>query len=313
VWEELAARQHGVITRRQALAGGLTSAAINRRLRAGTWRRLYTGVYVTFTGPVPRSSSLWAVVLRAGPGAMLSHETAAELAGLIDEPAGMVHVTVPPTRRGGIGPGIRRHISEHARAAIHPTREPPQTRIEETVVDLTQTARDPERAIAWVVRACARRLTTVDRLRDTFAARRKLRWRGPLWVALGYAEAGCHSTLELAYLRSVERRHGLPAARRQAARRRRGGRWYDDVLYEQYRTLVELDGQRAHPPESRDRDRRRDNAAVAANLRVLRYGAAEVLGHPCEVAREVGAVLRLNGWQGRPRPCGPACPAPLPS
>jgi very-short-patch-repair endonuclease len=80
------------------------------------------------------------------------------------------------------------------------------------------------------------------------------------------------------------------------------------VLYEAYQTLVELDGPRAHPPESRDRDRRRDNAAVMAAFRVLRYGVADVTGHPCEVAHEVSAVLRLNGWAGQPRPCGPACP-----
>jgi hypothetical protein len=78
------------------------------------------------------------------------------------------------------------------------------------VVDLTQTARDVDRAIAWVVRACARRLTTVDRLRDAFAARKKLRWRAELSMALADVASGCHSTLEVAYLRRVERRHGLP-------------------------------------------------------------------------------------------------------
>jgi very-short-patch-repair endonuclease len=177
------------------------------------------------------------------------------------------------------------------------------------VVDLTQTAADADRAIAWVVRTCARRLTTVDRLRSAFTARKRLRWRAHLWAALEDVDAGCHSGLEASNLRTVERRHGLPTARRQVARRRRGGRWYDDVFYEAYRTLVELDGPRAHPPEALDRDRRRDNAAVAGALSVLRYGVAEVMGRPCEVAHEVGAVLRLNGWSGQPRPCGPDCPA----
>jgi very-short-patch-repair endonuclease len=250
---------------------------------------------------------LWAVVLQAGPGAALSHQTAAELAGLAENPADLIHVMIPLKRRVQGPRGIRYHASERVGTARHPTRVPPQTRVEETVVDLTQTARNADGAVAWVVLACSRRLTTVDRLRTAFAARKRLRWRAHLWAILSDVDDGCHSTLEVAYLRTVERRHGLPTARRQAARRRRGGRWYDDVLYEEYRTLVELDGSRAHPPESLDRDRRRDNAAVAADLRVLRYGVANVMGHPCRVAREVGAVLRLNGWKGRPRPCGPDC------
>jgi very-short-patch-repair endonuclease len=309
VWEEHTRRQHGVITRDQAVASGVTLGAIRRRLQAGKWRRLYPGVYVTFSGPVPRSAQLWAAVLRAGPGAMLSHETAAELAGLIDKPADVVHVTIPATRRGRWGPGLRRHLSVRAQASMHPTRQPPQTRIEETVVDLTQTARGVDQALSWVARACARRLTTPDRLRVAFGARKKVRWRAELAAALGDVDSGCHSTLELEYLRRVERAHGLPVALRQMARRRRGGRWYDDVRYEAYGTLVELDGPASHPAEATSRDKRRDNAAVAKQWDVLRYGVEDVVGRPCQVAREVADVLGNNGWRGRPRRCGPDCTA----
>ena len=174
-------------------------------------------------------------------------------------------------------------------------------------MDLTQTARGAAQAVGWVVRACARRLTTVDKLRVAFSARKKLRWRGELLATLDDVRDGCHSSLELAYLRDVERRHQLPAGRRQASRARRGGRWYDDVAYEAYRKAVELDGPRAHPAEARERDGRRDNAAIAAGITVLRYGVSDIVGHPCEVARQVAAVLRRNGWAGRPRPCGARC------
>ncbi|MEE6260269.1 hypothetical protein [Plantactinospora sonchi] len=50
------------------------------------------------------------------------------------------------------------------------------------------------------------------------------------------------SALELRYLHDVERAHVLPVGQRQAIRLRRGGRWYDDVRYRDYRTRVELDG-----------------------------------------------------------------------
>ena len=101
VWEELLSRQSGVIARRQALACGLTGGAIRRRLQAGKWRPLLPGVYATFTGPVPRSAVLWAAVLRAGPGAVLSHETAAELLGLVDAPAEVARQIAKVLRRNG--------------------------------------------------------------------------------------------------------------------------------------------------------------------------------------------------------------------
>jgi very-short-patch-repair endonuclease len=119
--------------------------------------------------------------------------------------------------------------------------------------------------------------------------------------------AGCQSPLERAYLRRVERAHGLPTAARQAARARRGGRWYDDVHYVEHATLVELDGAAAHRPESARRDHRRDNAGAAAGLTVLRYRVDDVLARPCEVATEVALVLTHNGWPGHPRRCGSHC------
>lgn len=83
---ELLESQRGVITRRQALAAGMTGKAIVVRLRSERWQRLQTGVYATFTGEPSREALLWAAILRAGPRAVLSHQTAAELYGLLDAP-----------------------------------------------------------------------------------------------------------------------------------------------------------------------------------------------------------------------------------
>jgi hypothetical protein len=72
--------------------------------------------------------------------------------------------------------GIVVHRSNPAAVARHPLRTPPQTRIEETVVDLTQGATTLGEALGWTARACGRRLTWPDRIRDVLAARKK----GPL-------------------------------------------------------------------------------------------------------------------------------------
>jgi very-short-patch-repair endonuclease len=306
---ELGRRQAGVVTRQQALACGMTVEQIRTRLRTRRWRRLFAGVYATFTGEIPHEAVLWAAVLSAGAGAVLSHQTAAALVGLdgTGTPGCAIHVTVPRGRRVQRRSGVALHVSARVDAARHPTRTPPQTRVEETVVDLTQTAPDLDAALSWIIRACAARLTTVDRLRATLAQRRKLRWRAELCATVDDVRLGSHSLLELRYLRDVERRHALPDGVRQRPRWRPGGRWYDDVCYPEYATAVELDGRAAHPEHRRRRDRKRDNAHVVAGGRVLHYDLADVTESPCDVAAEVAMVLRRNGWPGTPKLCRPHC------
>lgn len=308
VFEELVARQDGVLTRQQAYGCGVSKGQIEARVSGGRWQRVAGRVYATFTGPLPRRAQLWALLLRAGRGALLSHETAAEQQGLVDQPSRVVHLTVPGDRRPISIPGVIRHIRADAGSAAHPTRLPPQTRIEETVLDLTQRAGDLDDALGWVARACGRRLTTPDRMLRAMERRAKLRWRRELSRALADIADGCHSLLELRYLRDVERAHRLPAAERQAVRARRGGRWYDDVHYRAYRTRVELDGRAAHPADHRRRDALRDNAAAVAGDTTLRYGWADATAGACETAAQVATVLRRNGWTGEPTPCSPTCP-----
>jgi hypothetical protein len=300
--------QCGVVTRLQALAAGLTDEAIEANLVAGRWRRLHRGVYATFSGPPPRRAQLWAAVLCAGRDALLSHESAAELMGLLDRPSTLIHVTVPHSRTVHRIPGVVIHRSRRAHLVRHPTRAPPQSRVEETVLDLAQTAASLDDAVAWLAKAVGARQTTPARLAICLRGRPRLRWRAALSAALADVATGCHSPLELAYLREVERAHGLPRADRQAMRARRGGRRYDDVLYRAYRTRVELDGRAAHPEPARRRDRRADNDAVLSGDRPLRYGYGDVHEEPCQVAVQVVVVLRAGGWTGRPRRCRrPGC------
>lgn len=308
MFEEVCATQAGVVSRAQVRAAGITDDVVGARIRSGRWTRVYPGVYATFSGPLPPAARQWAALLRAGEGAMLSHHTAAEVAGLVDRPVARIHVTVPAARRVARIPGVVVHRSRRAGGVRHPAKQPPQTRVEETVLDLAHVAATLDEAMEWIARACGRRLTTPERLVQALAGRTSMRWRRELTAAIQDVRAGCHSLLELRYLHRVERRHGLPAGARQQERRRPGGRWYDDVRYEAYGTVVELDGRAAHPDEARWRDMRRDNAGVAAGLCVLRYGTAAVSRRPCEVAGQVAMVLLRNGWLGTPRPCGPTCP-----
>lgn len=315
--QELLDTQHGIIARWQAASAAGRPWPIESCLRNGRWQVLYRGVYAAFTGPPSRMAILWAAVMRAGPGAVLSHESAAELDKLADEPARAIHVMIASTRRVNVPPGgtgrmprIVVHHSARIDQARHPARTPPRTRIEETTVDLTQAALRLDEAMAWVTRACARRLTTAEMLGSAMAARSQLRWRAELAEAVGEVEAGLHSKLESRYVRQVEKPHDLPSAVRQAASKAGRRNRYLDDLYRDFGVCVELDGRAAHPAESRWRDIHRDNASAAIGIVTLRYGWADIATEPCRVAAEIAQVLRQRGWEGRLRACGPACAVP---
>jgi hypothetical protein len=119
-----------------------------------------------------------------------------------------------------------------------------------------------------------------------------------------------HSILEYRFVNRVERPHGLPAGTRQRLARRGRRTQYSDVAYEEYATLVELDGRAAHPESSRDLDTRRDNANAADGWITLRYGWIEVSGHSCEVAAQLALTLRRRGWPGTLRRCSATCRIP---
>lgn len=303
--------QRGVLARWQAQAADLNPTTISSLLRSGRWQPLQRGVYATFSGTPSRDAELWAAVLRVGPQAILSHQTAAELDGLTGTRSEVVHVTVPDGKHIERIRGIRLHRSERLALARHPSRTPPRTRIEETVLDLTQTAKSIDGAFGWLCQGCGSRLTTPELLHTALDKRGKVRWRGILCSALNDISDGANSVLEVHYVRDVERPHGLPRARRQAKVTRSSGRIYLDNLVDRYRTCIELDGKAAHPVAERWRDIARDNASAADGITTLRYGWPDVTRHSCQTAAQIAAVLRSRGWTGQPTLCRCSCPLRL--
>jgi hypothetical protein len=224
-WRSRIQAQSGVASRDQARDAGFTEAAIDWRIASGAWQRLYHGVYATFTGDVNRAGKLWAAVLRVGPGAVLSHETAAEIHGLTDVPSTRIHVSVPAGQHPGRHQAIRGVIVHRSRCLTpewQPPRQLPRTTVQDTVLDLIAAARTADDAYGWISAAIGRRLTTPQSLSNALAARSRMRGRAWLTAALTDAADGVHSPLERRYVHGVERAHGLPPARRQA-RRTHGG------------------------------------------------------------------------------------------
>jgi predicted transcriptional regulator of viral defense system len=91
----LALRQHGLLLRAQVLDVGVTDAMIDHRIRSGRWARVCAGLYRLAGVPVSWRQRALAACLVAGPGAVVSHRSAAVLWGLSGFRPGPIEITVP--------------------------------------------------------------------------------------------------------------------------------------------------------------------------------------------------------------------------
>jgi predicted transcriptional regulator of viral defense system len=263
-----------MLTHAQAREHGLTDRQISYRLSTGKWQRVHRGVYATFTGQVPRAARLWAALLWAGEGAVLSHQTALEVAGLTGGEDPAIHVTVPRRRRPAQGtpmPGVVVHRSDRARSVAAPARLP-RTPVEDTILDVAATTRAFDDAYAWMARALTDWHVPARALRQALATRTRFPRRAWLIDALDDAVAGSTARTESRYNRDVVRAHGLPAP-------------------ESYGVAVEFAGIATR----RDRPVR--------DARTFRFDPVAVTAGACASAALAAAALREHGWPGRPRPC----------
>jgi predicted transcriptional regulator of viral defense system len=131
--DELALRQHGVVTRQQLLHLGLSRHTIDRLLRSGWLRPIHRGVFATGSRLDLRGQWL-AAVLASGQLAVLSHQSAAALWDLFAVVT-RIDVTAPRSR------GPRAGVSVHRTGDLHPedraSREGiPVTTVARTLLDL---------------------------------------------------------------------------------------------------------------------------------------------------------------------------------
>lgn len=311
--EAIAAHQAGVCTTAQARAAGLPADAIRRLLTGGRWTSLHRGVHLIEPGPAQLSARIWAAHLALGPAGVVGGTTAARYWGLDEAiiPPGEPITMVMPDGCSRRARGVRVTRVPMPELLAHPARIPPVLTIEHTVLSAVADARTDYAAVEVILRACRLRLTTPDRLLAVAATRPRLRRRGLLVQICAEVRDGVTSELEKRYRSHVARPHGLPPGHTQAPAevgpRRRG---YRDVLYEAQAVIVELDGRLGHEQESEVlRDQERDNHATLTGRATLRFGWLAVVGDACVVAGQVDALLRVRGWMGTIRPCGPSCRA----
>ena len=307
-FEEVRRDQLGAFTRLQANAHGVSDRALAWRCRTGRIQRIYRGVYVDFSGPVPWETRVWAAWLAYGPDAALAGETALRKHGLKGDWAETpIRLEIPHTRRAHRQPGIvitrRRDLNQR----VLGSRNPAIVRLEVALLTVAGRSTKLEDALALLLEACRQRRTTPERLLGELTRLPRLAGRALLIHGLQDARDGLESYLELVYLRRVERAHGLPTGKRQVRADRAGRPIRRDVVYEEFGLIVELDGRVGHEDvNSRWRDMARDNAALLESKLTLRFGY-QLVGDPCSAAAQTATILRLRGWSGSPNPCSPAC------
>ena len=77
----LAAPQHGIVSRTQLLATGVTRRQIAARLDSGRLHRMHRGVYAVGHRPNTEDATWLGAVLACGAWATLSHRSAGALRG----------------------------------------------------------------------------------------------------------------------------------------------------------------------------------------------------------------------------------------
>src|SRR5512142_1982092 len=94
------ARQYQVISRRQAIAHGMTASALRQRLRAdGPWQRLLPGVFMAVTGTPTAEQRNVAALLYAGSGSLITGSAAVRLRGVPTPPSSAIDILIPAGRQ----------------------------------------------------------------------------------------------------------------------------------------------------------------------------------------------------------------------
>jgi very-short-patch-repair endonuclease len=283
--DALATSQHGVVSRQQLRDLGLSDTMIGRWLHAGRLHRLHRQVFAVGHTALSIQGRLWAALLYAGPGSVLSHTTAAWIWSLIDAEPQRIHLTVPG-RRPSL-PEVRSHHSRLVERVDHGGFR--VTPVARTLVDFASqaSARQLRRALA---EADFHGLLFPSDIRATLKSGRP--GSAPLRAALRShlpELAQTLSQLEERFLELCESEGlRLPGVNARVGRMRVDALWRDAGL------AVELDGSAAHGGwAASKRDRQRELALRAQGFQVVRYTWEQVTRRPDAVVADLRQLLGL--------------------
>jgi hypothetical protein len=278
VQEKIAAianRAHGVVTRGELLAAGLSSNGIDRQIRKGLLIRQYPGVYRVGHAAPSVEASFVAAVKACGEGAFLRGRAGGYLLGLVKRAPARPEVWAPTERRIE---GIEIRRFRRMRKVIV-VKGIPVTSVPETLVDLATVLTEEELA-----RACHEagvRYRTTPRQVEAVLAK-NAPGAGKLRAILSGDARVTLSELERAFLKLL-RDAGLPLPQtnKVAGSKRVDCRWPNLKL------TVELDSYRFHNSRyswEQGHERRREARARGDEFRC--YTWRDITEDPASVIRD---------------------------
>lgn len=266
----LGAEQDGVVRRPQLLSRGIERKAIDRALRSGTLHRLHRGVYSAIAPELlSEDGLLLSALFAAGPGAFLSHGTAAWRWQIVPAPPIKIEIALP--RRRALQAG---DVIQNGRFR--------STSVPRTLLDLAAHYTQPalRRALAEAEFQHDLRPDDITRVLrrghpGSAALRAALDAHAP-----GHGQA--KSNLEKRF-RALLIRHGIELPERNQAL----GPYIVDCIWRTKRVVVELDGRQHARPHQADADDDRDLWLRRHRFVPRRYGAKQVDDTPDDVVTDL--------------------------
>ncbi|MGN6869747.1 MAG: type IV toxin-antitoxin system AbiEi family antitoxin domain-containing protein [Solirubrobacteraceae bacterium] len=307
--------QHGVIALHQLMEFGLSARAVQDRAATGRLHRIHHGVYSL----VPRELLKWeglymAAVLACGPGAVLSHRSAARLHGLRNYGYYRVEVTVPKrSTRTHSGVAVHRSTTL-TQADVTVINNIPTTTVARTLFDIAEhiTPRQLERAFD---QADIMQALDLNEIRDQLArnpTRPAAKAVNHLLKTHYIGSTPTDNDFEDAFL-ALTRSLGLPDPTPQFYIDPQDGDppIRADFAWPADKIVVETDGQRTHGTRGAfESDRRRDQRLTAAGWTVIRTTWRQLTQRPHELKPVLLKLLRppQTSPNGRGKPGAAGAP-----
>jgi very-short-patch-repair endonuclease len=295
-WDEVAARQGGVVSRRQLLAAGQSKSAVTRLTDRGQLGPMLQGVFLVRGAPTTRLALIWAAVL--GTEGVVGFESAAHLWRQLDDPPDRVHICVDHVVRSHTPSWMVLHRVVLPSWARTYRGSLPVTSRSWTVLDLVAVARRETEATRLLDRGLQQKWVSPHDIDERLAGakgrignRRLRRLREQLGDgAQAASERRLHTILREGGLAGWMPNFAVSLFEDRVA--------VVDVAFPDWKLAIEVDGWAYHHDVDRfRRDRQRQNSLVSLGWTVLRFTWADLTQRPGYVlatVRELGA-LRSTG------------------